>query len=306
VDGLVVPGLFPPDVLGTRDFMAPEVVATADGPKEKRELPKRTTDLHALAVLIYQYLLHRHPLRGGKVYSVETEVQESLEMGEKALFVEHPTDSSNRPKVGKSDNVCLPWIDVAKVPYKTTGPYLTELFNQAFVDGLHDPSRRPAAGDWEDALVKTTDLVLRCDNPNCVMKWFVYDNKTRPICPYCGTRYKKTAPIFDFYTSYHGGSYRPENRRMMIFDGQYLYLWHIDRNIAPNERLSNEDQKPVGYFSFYNNAWVFVNQRLPDLKNISTGELIPPGKGVTLTDKLWLLLSAKETGRAVYVRITNC
>ena len=58
VDGLVVPGLFPPDVLGTPDFMAPEVVATADGPKENRELPKRTTDLHALAVLIYQYLLH--------------------------------------------------------------------------------------------------------------------------------------------------------------------------------------------------------------------------------------------------------
>ena len=28
------------------------------------------TDRHALAVLIYMYLLYRHPLRGGKVHDV--------------------------------------------------------------------------------------------------------------------------------------------------------------------------------------------------------------------------------------------
>ena len=305
VDGLVVPGLFPPDVLGTPDFMAPEVVATADGPKEKRELPKRTTDLHALAVLIYQYLLHRHPLRGGKIHSTDSEVQERLEMGEKALFVEHPTDASNRPKVGKNDGVYLPWIDAARIPYKTTGPYLTELFNRAFVDGLHNPSLRPSAGEWEDALVRTTDLVLPCENPNCVMKWFVFDNKKKAVCPYCGNPYKKQAPVFDFYITNDGASYRPERRRMTIFSGQSLYPWHVDRMTVPNEKLSEKDLERVGYFAFHNNAWMFVNQRLPDLKNLSTGELIPPGKGVTLTQNLQLLLSGKKTGRIVNVSIAN-
>ena len=50
---------------------------------------------------------------------------------------------------------------------------------------------------------------------------------------------------------------------------------------------------------------MFVNQRLPDLKNLSTGELIPPGKGVTLTQNLQLLLSGKKTGRIVNVSIAN-
>ncbi len=33
----------------------------------------RTTDLHALPVMIYLYLLYRHPLKGGKVNSLDTE-----------------------------------------------------------------------------------------------------------------------------------------------------------------------------------------------------------------------------------------
>ena len=71
IDGLVVPGLFPPDVLGTPDFIAPEVVSSfALKDRSKRVLPSRSTDLHALAVLIYLYFLHRHPLRGDKIYTV--------------------------------------------------------------------------------------------------------------------------------------------------------------------------------------------------------------------------------------------
>lgn len=67
IDGLVVPGLYPPDVIGTADFIAPEVVSTKSlSVKDpNRNLPNRLTDLHALAVLIYMYLLYRHPLRGG-------------------------------------------------------------------------------------------------------------------------------------------------------------------------------------------------------------------------------------------------
>ena len=68
VDGLVVPGKYPPDVVGTPDFIAPEVVRTSHLSKDNpdRYLPSIATDKHALAVLIYMYLLYRHPLRGGK------------------------------------------------------------------------------------------------------------------------------------------------------------------------------------------------------------------------------------------------
>ena len=38
-------------------------------------------------------------------------------------------------------------------------PVLAALFNRAFMDGLHDPAQRPTANEWEQALVKTADLV---------------------------------------------------------------------------------------------------------------------------------------------------
>ena len=71
-DSLVVPGKFPPEVLGTPDFIAPEVMETKGLPltDPKRKLPSIYTDRHALAVLIYMYLLNRHPLRGGKVHDM--------------------------------------------------------------------------------------------------------------------------------------------------------------------------------------------------------------------------------------------
>src|SRR5918993_4027734 len=141
IDGLVVPGLFPPDVIGTADFIAPEVLATKhlDLRDAKRKHANRTTDLHALAVMIYMYLLYRHPLKGGKVHDLDTEKDDLLSMGEKALFIEHPTDKSNRPKLNKVSKWALPWADVTKLPYTITGPYLKELFDHAFITGLHSP-----------------------------------------------------------------------------------------------------------------------------------------------------------------------
>lgn len=126
VDGLVVPGKFPPDVVGTPDFIAPEVVASTHLAKEhpNRVLPSRHTDRHALAVLIYQYLLLRHPLRGRKIHDFDDPTKdETLAMGEKALFVEHPFDDSNRidPQYAKKEEKF--WQDTRKLPYSITGPY---------------------------------------------------------------------------------------------------------------------------------------------------------------------------------------
>lgn len=308
IDGLVVPGLYPPDVLGTPDFIAPEVVATMHLPMgdPKRKLPRRETDLHALAVLNYLYLFHRHPLRGGQVHDTDDAVQEKMEMGEKALFIEHPTDKRNRPKFDKNDKVCFPWIDPSQIPYTTAGPYLKELFDRAFIDGLHNPSARPSADDWEVALVKTTDLLQPCSNPKCPKKFYVFDNTTKPVCPYCGTPFKGLLPVIDFYSSRDGKSFRPDNTRLMVFTGQSLYKWHTHRNIFPNEKLTEEQKERVGYFSFYNGRWILVNQKLPTMKNLTTGEDIPVGQGVELTNGLQIQFSSEPSGRVASVQIVQC
>jgi len=267
IDGLVVPGKYPPDVLGTPDFIAPEVYKTLKyNLKDKRRiLPSIETDRHALAILIYMYLLYRHPLRGRKVHDMDPAKDEELSMGEKALFIEHPADNSNRPK--EKDPAYLPWADVDQIPYTVTGPYLKKLFDGAFIKGLHHPTERPSANDWEDDLVKTIDLMQPCGNKKCEQKWFIFDNSTKPICPFCGWKFKGILPVLNLYSSLKKGSFSPDNHRLMVYHNQYLYLWHTNRWISPNEKCSTAERTPVGYFVLHKGRWVLVNKKLPDMKD---------------------------------------
>lgn len=310
VDGLVVPGKYPPDVVGTPDFIAPEVVMTCHLSKEdpNRKLPRRETDQHALAVLIYMYLLYRHPLRGGKVHDVNDELRdESLTMGEKALFVEHPSDKSNRIKVADAKPTELPWADTSKMPYTITGPYLSPLFLQSFVAGLHDPSMRPSANDWETALVKTVDLIQPCQNPNCEQKWYVFDNSTKPKCPFCGTEHKGKLPVLNFYSSRKEGKFLPDNHRLMVWTGQSLFQWHSNNLVAPNEKLTDEQKKRVGYFVLHNGSWWLVNEKLKDMLEINgaTKTPIPVGGKVELTDGKQILLEKGDGGRLIVIQMVE-
>jgi hypothetical protein len=306
IDGLVVPGKFPPDVVGTPDFIAPECVITAHLPRTdpQRKLPSIATDRHALAVLIYMYLLLRHPLRGDKVHDVDDPGHdEELSMGERALFVEHPLDRSNRIRLANVKPAELPWKDTDKLPFTITGPYLSDLFTRAFIDGLHNPAARPTADEWENALVKTVDLLQPCQNPACEQKWFVFDNTTKPACPFCGTRFRGVLPVLNLYSSRQEGSFRPEQHRLMVYSGQSLFAWHIDRNIVPNERLDDANRKRVGYFVLHQNVWYLVNERMPDLIDAASKVAIPVGSKVALTDGLQLLASKAPGGRLFVVQL---
>lgn len=308
-DGLVVPGKYPPDVVGTPDFIAPEVLQTRslkiDDPNKK--LPSILTDRHALAVLIYMYLLYRHPLRGGKVNDLDAARDEELSMGEKALFIEHPTDTSNRPKIQNMAPSELPQGDVARIPYSICGPYLTRLFDRAFIDGLHNPIMRPTADEWENALVKTTDLMQPCQNPDCDAHWYVFDNSTKPRCPFCGTVYNRQLPVLNLYYSPGNGKFRPDDYRLMVYDKQSLYMWHVNRFVTPNERISSEDKKPVGDFHFHGGKWILINRRLHDMWDVSDSKKrkIEIGEFVELSEGRKILLSSKEGGRLVVVQLAG-
>jgi serine/threonine protein kinase len=307
IDGLVVPGKYPPDVLGTPDFIAPEVIATKhlnhDDPA--RKLPSIATDRHALAVMVYIYLLYRHPLRGGKVWDLDSTKDEELSMGEKALFVEHPQNKDNRVKVRDLQSSQLPQGDPDKIPYTVCGPYLKQLFDRAFIDGLHTPSLRPTANEWEDALLKTVDLMQPCQNPKCSYRWFVFDNTNKPKCPFCGTEYRGFLPILNMYSSRRQGSFTFDNYRLMVYNNQHLYQWHVNRNISPNERLTDEQKKSVGYFAFYRNKWVFINKGLNDLEDKTEGKKILIDQMVELTHNKQILLSKEEGGRLVIVQMVQ-
>ena len=308
VDGLVVPGKYPPDVVGTPDFIAPEVVMTNHLSKQdpKRFLPSIATDKHALAVLIYMYLLYRHPLRGGKIHDMDDpQKDENMGMGEKALFVEHPTDHSNQVKSNQLKSSQLPWADPSQISYQVTGPYLTELFNKSFIEGLHEPSKRPSANDWETALVKTVDLIQPCHNPACSQKWYVFDNTTQPKCPFCNTAFIGKLPILNLYSARQQGNYRPDNHRLMVWTGQSLFAWHANNMIAPNERLTSEQTTRKGYFVLHNERWWLVNEGLTDLTDVTTKTVIPIGGKIELKNGVQILLSKQEGGRLAVVQMVE-
>jgi serine/threonine protein kinase len=307
IDGLVVPGKYPPDVVGTPDFIAPEVVASGYLSKEdpNKKLPSITTDRHALAVLIYSYLLLRHPLRGDKVHNLDPQKDEMLAMGNNALFIEHPYDLKNRVDPKKARTSELPWQDTNKLPYTLTGPYLSVLFDKAFIDGLHDPKKRPTADEWENALIKSIDLIQPCANKDCKQKWFIFENTTIPKCPFCGTPYKGLLPVINFYSERTEGKFIFDNHRLMVYSNQSLFPWHTSRLIQPNERLSSIHTKRQGYFIFHNKQWYLVNERMTGLIDAKTKKSYPIGGQIKLEDGLQLLTGTNKGDRLFHIQMVE-
>ena len=91
----------------------------------------------------------------------------------------------------------------------------------------------------------------------------------------------------------------------MTYNNQYIFQWHVNRNTIRNEKLTSEQKIPVGYFTFHNDKWVFVNQKLTSLKDLTEDKEIPIGTMVDITDGKKLLLSKEEGGRVVMVTMAN-
>ena len=285
MDGLVVPGLHPPKIAGTPGLIAPEVIMGIAEPSIR-------TDLHALAVLIYQTLLFRHPLRGPKVNStLSAEEDESLSMGQKALFIEHPLDQANRPK-----NL--------RLSYLYLGPYLTELINRSFIQSLHVPEDRPTAMEWEDALVRTANLVYPCSNKDCEMKWYVFSRTANFVCPFCQQKLALPhIPIMQYYKEQLGRPchFLTEKQSLVVWHGLYLYKWHVYDNVWPGE---NADKTPQGYFIYHNNNWYLYNLAM-DLTAIEGGvsKNVPLGHYIRITEGLQLRLSSEAHGRLLLTQL---
>ncbi len=295
VDALVVPGKYDADVLGTPGYIAPEVLRTMNMSGGQRVFPSTRTDQHAMAVLFYQYLLRRHPLEGPKVNSASsTEEDIFLSMGEKALFIENPHDTSNHWSQGKDWPNLEPTLD-------RLGPYLTKVFLKAFVDGLHNPAARPSAFEWEDALGKTLDLVIPCQNPNCAEKWFVYIEGERPRCPWCGTASQNSLPLLDFYYAPRPGQFRSESHLLVGWDKRTIHQWHVYQNRRLNE-LS--DKSMLATIRYHQGQWLLGNVALDSLVSPS-GSPVPRKQYRKLNEDDEILLTKEDRGRLVKVRFTK-
>lgn len=125
IDGLVVPGKFPPEVVGTPDFIAPEVVATA-------HLPRHNATGNSLALLLIAMPLRywftctcstaTHSGEQNPMIQTRSVTNRSQWVSERSLLSTRPivVTASGWRMPGRPS--CLGLI-LERVPYAVTGPY---------------------------------------------------------------------------------------------------------------------------------------------------------------------------------------
>jgi DNA-binding helix-hairpin-helix protein with protein kinase domain len=300
-DGLVESGstILLPTVLGTPDYMAPElVIGMTPRPGQIAPQPSVKTDLHSLAVLVYQGLLFRHPLRGSAFYSPDPDEDERLILGQRALYIEHPTDRSNRPRQTFLSAAIL-------------GPEMQNLLARAFIDGLHSPNKRPLAAEWERALVRMYDQTLPCSNPACEAKSFVLIEGGAVSCPWCHTPLKgpRQIPIFSFCRpdGLQSASF-PLDFRLVGWNNRTLHRWHTELNRLPGPGV---DASPVGQIvwgisSRGAEVWALNNLGVPqmfDATNPQAPVSVPIGKSVVLREKARIIFGTGDRTRVVEINM---
>lgn len=275
IDSLVVPGIAPPSVLGTPGYIAPEVLAG-------KAVPSIATDRHALAVLLYQMLLQRHPLQGKRVNSSRSpEEDETLSMGARALFVEHPTDRSNPP------------VKPIDVPYQRLGPHLAPLFEKSFVHGLHHPDRRPDAAEWESALYKTLHLLAPTASGR---HWVVTGPGLGTTDPWSNERIRSPLPYARAWRD-TGDGMVDEKLTFSLFHHLVLHSWHMHPGVTPNETA---DRTPLGYIAQDGGKWWLVNTAKTPLY-LTEGRTIGHNEKVELEDGLAIRTTDATPARVLQV-----
>lgn len=146
-------------ILGTPGYMAPELI-------RDEAQPSTDTDLHSLAVLLFQLWIWHHPLHGEQEYRIrcwDLPAQTRV-YGQNPVFIFDPNDGSNRLP---ND----PQYATAQRRWDGCPAGLRQLFTRAFTDGLRKPELRVTEGEWQRLFSQLRDGVLPCGGCRAVNLW---------------------------------------------------------------------------------------------------------------------------------------
>lgn len=164
------------NILGTPEFIAPELF-------KANAAPNRQSDLYSLAVLLFKTLYLSHPLLGRREPPMMSKDDEFELFINHPVFIYDPTDNSNRPDPSYHKNAIVYWNIYPK--------FINRMFIRAFTEGMKDPSKRIYESEWKTALLQLENLQLTCYNKKkngdrCNAGNFFDKEKTRNKCWNCG------------------------------------------------------------------------------------------------------------------------
>ena len=144
------PGMPPPETLGQRPMLAPEL-------RNGTEKPNITSDRYAMGVYLNMLLLCRHPVDGLASTPVETDDWMNKDIWPERARTPEPSET----------------------PIEALGEKLADLFDRAFST---NPDVRPTAEEWQLELAHALDntWVHTCGGA------FVCDDPSTLTCPDCG------------------------------------------------------------------------------------------------------------------------
>ncbi|MGA2934245.1 MAG: serine/threonine-protein kinase [Methanomicrobiales archaeon] len=139
-------------VWGTMEYMAPEIIrGEAD--------PSTETDLHSLAVLLFNLWCWHHPFHGRMEYELRVwDIPAKRKVYGNPVFIFNPADSRNSPPPD-------PDYQTVRARWGYCPASLRDLFTRAFTAGVHEPRRRVTEGEWQRLFLQLSDGTIPC--PSC-------------------------------------------------------------------------------------------------------------------------------------------
>lgn len=261
-----VPPDTPCSIIGTTDFMAPEIIRLESN-------PTRDSDLHSLAVLLFYMLMRGHPLEGRherKIRAFTLEYQQRL-YGQEPLFVFDESDNGNGLDLDEPNHqqVQCNWDFMPRA--------VRDLFTRAFTVGLKKPSSRPTLREWQGALSTARDNIFHCSSCKKVNFW---DPVSPSPCWNCGSELRPSAAIS------LADRALPLERGSKIFAHHLPDRSHIDFNSAVLDIVANPKRPDI--LGIQNTSDNSIQVKLP---NEQETKQLEPGALVKLQDGLQLFLA---------------
>jgi len=241
LDGLIVEGGHTHGgVLGTKGIIARELMM--DKIAGKSAQPDEFSERHSLAVQVLQTLLFRNVFAPTITYDeTNLERDDDLGYGPYLMFSEDPKDKRHRPK-----NLALPFIPGGSLSYKMLTPNLQNLTERACIDGVRNPSKRPSAQEWINALSYALDELYLCQRCHLHFPYphWIRNTKERK-CPFCGQQVGVDLPaVISLYEPNTNGKYLATQRYLVMSDGWQLKADVLD---APTPPMSRKKEKNAAH-----------------------------------------------------------